>query len=71
MATPSFIHFDTKCKGGGQQTPGQRRGRGPIQQSELASVFDKNGKGVSMATPGHRRGGQRTPGHRGGPLQQS
>ena len=30
-------------------------------QSELASVFDKNGKGVSMATPSMARGGQRTP----------
>ena len=39
MATPSLA-------GGGQRTPGRRRGRGPLQQSELASVFDKNGKGA-------------------------
>jgi hypothetical protein len=48
LATPSIIEV-------------KPWGRGPLQQSELASVFDKNVKGVSMATPGHRRGGQRTP----------
>ena len=62
MATPSLA-------GGGQRTPGRRRGRGPLQQSELASVFDKNGKGVSMATPSMAGGGQRTPGHRRGGLR--
>jgi protein tyrosine/serine phosphatase len=53
------------------------------EQSELASVFDKNGKGVSMATPfpflsktDERRGGQRNPGqqrggHRNPPSMQS
>ena len=40
--------------------------RGPFDhwtkvQSGLASVFYKNGKGVSRATPGHRRGGHRNP----------
>ena len=37
-----------------------------LVQFELASVFDKNGKGVSMATPSTAGGGLRTPGHRGG-----
>jgi hypothetical protein len=45
-------------------TPGHRNPKA-LAQSELASVFDKNGKGVSMATPGHRRGGQRTPAYSG------
>ena len=44
MATPSMA-------GGGQRTPGRRRGRGPLQQSELASVFYKK----------RERGGQRNP----------
>ena len=66
MATPGQ-------RRGGHRTPGQRRGRGLLQQSELASVFAKKRKGVSMATPSiiHfdtrcKGGGQRTPGHRGG-----
>ena len=49
MATPSMA-------GGGQRTPGRRRDRGPLQQSELASRFCKK----------RERGGQRTPGQRGG-----
>jgi hypothetical protein len=55
MATPSFIHFDTKCKGGGQRTPGHRRGgqrtpgrrkgRGPPPTILINIHFDTKCKG--------------------------